>query len=248
MREESINWGRKIGVLTPATNLTVEEELWSMRQPGATLATARIVIEQVQWREPADLRRFVEGVVAAIPAAAAQAAQAAPDLLLLGISISVLWDGLGGNQALKARIREQTGLELVTPVDALERALRLFGAAKIGVVTPYPELADGKVVEFFAELGVEVLAQRGLRCRSSLEIGEVAAEPIRQAFAEVCVPGVEALVQLGTDLKAGRVGAQAEAELGVPVICVNPATWWHALRSLGISAPIEGWGALLARH
>ena len=93
-----------------------------------------------------------------------------------------MWDGLAGNQAVKARIREQTGLELVTPVDALERALSLLGAAKIGVVTPYPELADGKVAEFFAELGVEVLAQRGLRCRSSLEIGEVPAAPIRQAL------------------------------------------------------------------
>lgn len=248
MQQQSQNWGRKVGVLTPATNLTVEEELWSMRVPGTTLATARIEIAQVQWQAPADLRTFVHGVVAAIPAAIAQVAQAAPDILLLGISISVLWDGLAGNAALKAQARAASGLELITPVDALAQALRLLGATRIGVVTPYPELADAKVVEFFGALGVTVLAQRGLRCRSALAIGEVAAAPIRQAFAEVCVPGVDALVQLGTDLKGGRVGAQAEAELGVPVLCVNPTTWWHALRSLGIGATIDGWGALLAGH
>jgi maleate isomerase len=244
----SANWGKKIGLLTPATNLTVEDELWSMRVPGVTMATARITIEQVQWRAPEDLRTFVHGVVASIPAATAQAAQVAPDALLLGISVSVLWDGLAGNAAIKARAAAASGLELITPVDALERALRLLGATRIGVVTPYPEIADQKVVEFFGELGVEVVAQHGLRCRSALAIGEVGPEPIRQAFAEVCAPGVDALVQLGTDLKAGRVGAEVEAALGLPVLCVNPTTWWHALRSLEITDRIAGWGSLLEDH
>jgi maleate cis-trans isomerase len=65
-------WGVKFGVLTPATNLTVEDELWSMRVDGATVATARIVIDQVEWRAPQDLATFVEGVEKRIPDAITQ--------------------------------------------------------------------------------------------------------------------------------------------------------------------------------
>ena len=45
------NWGLKIGVMTPGTNLTVEEEFWSMRVRDATMATARIVIDEVDWTQ-----------------------------------------------------------------------------------------------------------------------------------------------------------------------------------------------------
>jgi maleate isomerase len=239
------NWGCKIGVLTPATNLTLEEELWSMRVPGTTFATARIAIARAQWRAPEDLRTFVHGVVDSIPAATAQVMQAAPDLLVLGISVSVLWDGRRGNDEVKVRAMADTGLEMVTPVDALVHALQRLGTSRIGVVTPYPELADPKVVEFFKELGVEVVVQRSLRCRSAREIGEVGPAAIHAALADACAPGVQAIVQLGTDLKAGRVGAQAEATLGLPVLCINPTTWWHTLRRIGITAPVPGWGRLL---
>lgn len=240
------NWGRKIGVLTPATNLALEEELWSMRVPGTTFATARIEIARAQWRAPEDLRTFVHGVVESVPAATAQVMQAAPDLLLLGISVSVLWDGLRGNKEVKVRAMADTGLEMVTPVDALAQALQRLAVSRIGVVTPYPELADRKVVDFFDELGVEVVVQRSLRCRSAREIGAVGPEAIHLVFADACVPGVQAIVQLGTDLKAGQAGAQAEAALGLPVLCVNPTTWWHALRRMGIATPVHGWGRLLA--
>lgn len=242
------NWGKKIGVLTPGTNLTVEHELWSMRVDGATIATARIMIEQIQWKTDDDLRKFVEGVTNQLPATTAQVMQVQPDILLLGIASSPLWDGLKGNKQIKQRAKKDTGLDLITPVDAMERALKVYGAKKIGVITPYPELADAKVVQFFAEFGVEVIAQKGLRCKSAQEIGEVPPAVVRAAFQEVCVPGVDVLAQLGTDLNTAVVAAQAELWLGKPVLAVNTTTWWCTLRHLGIKTQLQGWGSLLAEH
>ena len=240
-------WGRKIGVLTPATNVTVENELWSMRVDGATIATARIIIDAVDWTAPDGLQRFVEGVNARLPETA-QRLQCRPDSLLLGISSSNLWGGLEGNRQIKATIMKDTGLEMITPVDAMVEAQRTLKFTRIGVVTPYPAVADAKIVAFFKEFGVEVVAQKSLHCTNAIEIGEVSEEVLRESLREVNVPQAQALVQLGTDLRMARVAAQAECWLGKPTLSVNATTWWHCLRSNDIRSRISGWGQLLAAH
>ena len=247
MTNHSSNWGTKIGVLTPGTNLTVESELWSMRVADATMATARINIDQIAWNTDDDLRKFVEGVTNNLPSTTAQLMQTQPDLLMLGISISPLWDGLKGNAEIKARAKKDTGLDMITPVDGLQQALATLDARRIGVLTPYPELADAKVVQFFAEFGVEVIAQKGLRCKSAQAIGEVPLDVIAAGFREVCVDGVDAVVQLGTDLKTAVVAAQAELWLGKPVLAINSTTWWAALRHAGIRTRMPDWGVLFDR-
>jgi maleate isomerase len=60
--------------------------------------------------------------------------------------------------------------------------------------------------------------------------------------------GVDAIIQCGTNLAFAKVAAMAEFWLEKPVIAINTATYWHALRSMGIPDRIEGYGALLAQH
>ena len=43
------------------------------------------------------------------------------------------------------------------------------------------------------------------------------------------------------------VAADLERELGKPVIAINLATLWHALRVNGINDQVEGFGSLLAK-
>jgi maleate isomerase len=43
-----------------------------------------------------------------------------------------------------------------------------------------------------------------------------------------------------------RLAAAAELFLGKPVIAINTATYWHALRANGITDQQAGYGRLLA--
>jgi len=52
-----------------------------------------------------------------------------------------------------------------------------------------------------------------------------------------------------------NLGYRAYAELipelkqfGKPVIAINTATYWYALRQYGIKDKVRGWGSLLAEH
>jgi maleate isomerase len=59
---------------------------------------------------------------------------------------------------------------------------------------------------------------------------------------------VDAIVQVGTNLSMLRLAAAAERWLGKPVIAINAATYWHALRANGIEDRIGGFGRLLELH
>ena len=58
--------------------------------------------------------------------------------------------------------------------------------------------------------------------------------------------GINAIVQVGTNLSAVKLAAAAELWLGKPVIAINTAIYWQALRMNGIEDKIEGFGRLLA--
>ena len=45
-----------------------------------------------------------------------------------------------------------------------------------------------------------------------------------------------------------RLAAAAELFLGKPVIAINTATYWHALRACGIPDKRSGFGSLLEHH
>jgi maleate isomerase len=66
--------------------------------------------------------------------------------------------------------------------------------------------------------------------------------------AEEVSEGVDAVVQCGTNLAFAEVAALAEFWLEKPVVAINTATYWHALRSMGLEDRIDGFGSLLTDH
>ena len=55
-------------------------------------------------------------------------------------------------------------------------------------------------------------------------------------------------MQIGTNLSFARLSAAAELWLAKPVVAINTATYWHALRANGIADRLPGFGRLLAEH
>ena len=54
--------------------------------------------------------------------------------------------------------------------------------------------------------------------------------------------------QCGTNLSMVSLADEAERWLHKPVIAINAATWWMALRDNGITDQIRGAGSLLREH
>jgi len=88
----------------------------------------------------------------------------------------------------------------------------------------------------------------GLKCASPVLIAHVTRARLREAIERVNRGSVDAIVQVGTNLAMAELAAEAERWLAKPVIAINAATYWHALRQYGIKDKVYGWGALLEEH
>ena len=109
-------------------------------------------------------------------------------------------------------------------------------------------VADTQVRRFFADCGFEVVRLKGLKCASPVLIAHVTEPELRDAIHEVDGPEVEAIIQVGTNLAMARLAATAEFWLDKPVLAINTATYWWALRGNGIADKIDRFGSLLLDH
>jgi len=245
---DSLGWRKKFAVLIPSTNTSVQPEFEGMRPPGVTNHISRIRIPNIPLNNDADFSRLIQLIAGAQMEAVDSAMSCEPDLLVLGISAETFWDGYAASKKLKAELEAHTGLGVSMGSDAVENALKLYGAKRLGVVTPYQPVGDRNVARYFTEAGFEVAKIHGLKCNSPVAIAHVGEAELRDAIQAVDGPEVEAIVQVGTNLAMARLAPEAERWLGKPVIAINTAIYWHALRSVGITDKISGWGPLLERH
>ena len=109
-------------------------------------------------------------------------------------------------------------------------------------------VADAQVRRFFADCGFEVVRLNGLKCASPVLIAHVTEKELRDAILEVDGRDTEAVIQVGTNLAMARLAGIAEFWLDKPVLAINTATYWWALRRNGITDPIDGFGPLLRNH
>jgi maleate isomerase len=242
-----LGYRRKFGVIAPSTNTIVEPDFYSMTVPGVTAHFSRIHIRNQNMADDKGMEELLVQIRDEIAASCERVLTCEPDYMVMGMSAETFWGGVEGNRAFVKQIKGITGLDVATGAEACERALNLYGVKKIGVVTPYQPVGDENVIKFFSEIGFEVVAIKGLKCPTAVSIAHVTEDELRDAILEV-QPEADAVVQCGTNLSMVRLADEAERWLHKPVIAINAATWWMALRDNGIEDKVYGAGRLLRDH
>jgi len=246
---DSLGWRAKFAVVAPSTNTSVQPEYDSMRPRGVTNHFSRIAIPDTRVTDDASFMAMLENIRAATSEAVDAAMSMDPDDLVMGMSAETFWDGAEGAARMHAALQAQTGKKVAMGSHAVDAALAKFGSIKrIAIITPYMPVGDRQVQGYFEDCGYEVLALKGLKCASPRLIAHESETVLKRAVEEVNDAQVEAIVQCGTNLAFARVAGLAEFWLEKPVIAINTATWWWALRSNGIDDKVSGYGRLLEDH
>jgi maleate isomerase len=240
----------KFGVLAPSTNTSVQPEFDAMRPWGVTHHHSRLVIPDSRVSDDASFLVMMDSIRAALFPALEAVLTCDPDYVILGMSSETFWDGLEGSKKLERKLKRIAKRGLAMGSDACRAALAAYGRSirRLGVVTPYMPVGDRQVVRFFSECGYEVVNLHGFKCASPRAIAEVTPRELRAAIQRVNRGKVDAVVQVGTNLACAGVAAMAEFWLDKPVIAINTATYWYALRDYGIKDRVAGFGSLLAEH
>src|SRR6516165_5788074 len=246
---DALGWRMKFGVIAPSTNTIVQPEFDAMRPPGVTNHFGRIHIPNDPLRGDDDFARLIDTVRREMMAAIDRVMTCEPGHLVMGMSSETFWDGLDGSERLRERVEARAGVRVTMGSDAARQALAQYGSIqRIGVVTPYMPVADEQVRRFFTDCGFEVVRLEGLKCASPVLIAHVGESELRDAIRKVDGPEVEAVVQVGTNLAMARLAATAEFWLDKPVLAINTATYWRALRRNSMADKIDGFGSLLLDH
>jgi maleate isomerase len=247
---DSLGQRGKFGVLAPSTNTSVQPEFEAMKPWGITHHHSRLVIPDVKVSDDRSFMVMMDHIRGALLPALEAVLTCHPDFVVLGMSAETFWDGLQGAARMKRTLEKKAGCGVAMGSDACRAALRRYGRGirRLGVITPYMPVGDRQVRRFFTESGYEVVNLVGLKCRSPVLIAHESRQTLRDAIVKVNRGKVDAIVQVGTNLAMAGVAAMAEFWLGKPVIAINTATYWHALRQYGIKDKVQGWGSLLAEH
>ena len=247
---DSLGRRAKFGVLAPSTNTSVQPEFDAMRPWGVTHHHSRLIIPDSKVTDDKSFLVMMDGIREALFPALEAVLTCHPDYVVLGMSAETFWDGLEGSRQLQKKLDKVAKQGVCMGSDACRAALRAYGRSirRLGVITPYMPVGDRQVYRFFTECGFEVVNLLGLKCRSPVLIAHESKKTLRDAIKRVNRGKVDAIVQVGTNLAMAEVAAMAEFWLDKPVIAINTATYWYALRQYGIKDKVYGWGSLLAEH
>ncbi|QMW22305.1 maleate cis-trans isomerase family protein [Sandaracinobacteroides saxicola] len=241
-------WRGKFGCLAPSTNTIVQPDYDDLRVPGVTAHYSRILVRNMAVGSNEGFAALTDAISASVDAALDSVLTSEPDRIVMGMSAISFYGGVAGAEAFAARIGALARLPVNTGALATAAALRRFGVRRVAFFSPYFPNANAEVRRFYAECGFEVVADECLRCESPVAIAHVPVARCREVVLRLDGHAPDAIVQVGTNLSMLDFAASAEAVLGKPVIAINAATWWQALREHGVDDRIVGKGRLLGDH
>jgi arylmalonate decarboxylase len=185
----------------------------------------------------------VDGIV---PAAEYLAASGVGAIMVIGTSLT-FYRGADFHAELLEKLRAATGLPVSTMSQAVIDGLNSFGARRIAVATAYADDVNNRLKDFLAAHGFEVLALEGFGLFGFGEPGSKSEQDIIALGERVCAaaPDAEGLLISCGGLRTLGVARPLEQRCGIPVVASTQAAFWAALRLVGASGHLAGYGRML---
>jgi maleate isomerase len=246
MRRDVLGYRAKFAAIGPSTNTVVQPDFEAMRPPGVTCHYRPILTPNAKAISNETFKAGIDVIAANTMDAVRVAMTMEPDGFVMGMSSITFYGGVAGAQRFIRQVHEETGLKVSCGSVATAEALQRYGGVRrIAFLSPYWPVMNDIVRTYFQEAGYEVVRDVAMHASSWTGIATFTTAQCREALRRLDGDDIDALVQVGTNLSMVKLAAAAELWLGKPVVAINTATWWHALRTHGISDRIEGFGRLL---
>lgn len=230
--------GRRIGLLVPSSNTTVEPEFYRALPPHITVHVARLHLTQIT-------PESILGMVADLEAQSRGLASANVDVIVLGATAPSFLKGLGYDREIAQRIEKSSGKRATTTSTALIEAIHHLRLGRVVLGSAYDAKVNGIARAFLEANGTTVLDAQGLGLVDNLEVGRLEATTAYELAQRVDRPEADGIVLACTNWRTMDVIERLEQELGKPVISTTQVTLWAALRMLGETVGIPGYGRLL---
>jgi len=167
-------------------------------------------------------------------------------IMVIGTSLT-FYRGPQAHDRLLEQLRERTGLPVSTMSQSIIDGLREVGAKRVAVTTAYTDVVNQRLKELLAAAGIETLS---LKCFDLLEFGgpskKTEADIIELSSTAVASANeAEGILISCGGLRTLEVAKPLEDRHHIPVVSSATAAFWAAMRLVGESGRVSGYGRLL---
>ncbi|MGE0804675.1 MAG: hypothetical protein AB7L76_03910 [Burkholderiaceae bacterium] len=220
---------RRIGVLVPPANPTVELEYPVLCPAGAALHVMRLPIIA------GDLSARNQGYLDSYETTLRGFGSLKLDAVAIALTGAQYRIGYAADQALCERLSQAAGARVETASVALHRAIEHLGIRRISLVSPYPDWLTALAVRYWTDSGITV--DHVERFEDELVAYRVTTAEVAERLRGVQVHGDGAVILTGTGMQTIDAILQVGAGKGVPVLSSNLCSMWSLTRQLGATAP-----------
>ncbi len=155
------------------------------------------------------------------------------------------WLGFDADERLCRRITEATGIAACTSVLALNEILARTGVKRLGLVSPYTDDVQARIIANYRAAGIECAGEQHLGIRDNYSFSEVSEAQLCSMARAVARARPDAITVYCTNLRGAPLAEALEQELGIPVYDTISTVVWKSLRMAGTDPRrIHGWGRL----
>jgi maleate isomerase len=238
-----MGWRGRIGFMVPPGNPTVEPEMMALAPPGVSLHFHRMVVRGAtgtldgqEERNRSQIRHLDE--------TAEILAMVKPGVMVLAHTATSYTLGREGEAELVERLSARFGIPVITAFGSVVAALAHLQVSRVALGAPYGEDTTRQGKAHLEAHGFEVVNVARLPGVTNIydETPERAYLLARMADSRQA----QAVFLSGVGLPTLPVLAMLERDLGKPAFSSAAAMMWNALRTIGVAAPIAGYGSLLS--
>ncbi|MDO9441931.1 MAG: hypothetical protein Q7T73_13665 [Beijerinckiaceae bacterium] len=233
-------WRARIGYISPTVMEVLPYEFYRFAPDGVGLVGMTCGIDD--WRPD----EFEKGL-AQVKGAAGYLGSRSVDYIIHGGGPLVVARGKGYEEIIVREIETVSGVPATTGVRAGMEAMRHMGAQRIAIASCYPPGHNEALKNYLSSFGFEVVRAEGTNMPFKDIQKQSPADIIAFTRDVLAAAGPCDAVYLPCPQWQGAQAVEAiERETGVTAIAYTHANFFQAFSRLGIEAPIEGHGRLLA--
>jgi maleate isomerase len=247
-----VNRAYRIGQIVPSSNTTMETEIPAMLRAREAIRPERFTFHSARMRMKKVTQEELAQMDSASERCAIELSDARMDVLGYACLVAIMSQGHGYHRVSQERLERAArenggGAPVVTSAGALIDGLRLLGANRVSVVTPYMKPLTKLVVDYIENEGVEVVDSIALEIEDNLAVGARDPMALIDISRDVTTLGIDALV-LSACVQMPSLQAidQVEQRVGLPVISAATCTAFAMLVALGLEPVVPNAGHLLS--
>jgi maleate isomerase len=243
---------RRVGLLVPSSNTTMETEVPAILRRHTALCGNQFTFHSARMRmtevDPAQLAAMNRDA----DRAAVELADADVDVMAYACLVAVMAEGHGAHRAIEAHLGtiaadNSCPVPVLSSAGALVDAIQHLDARRVSIITPYKRPLTDLVVSYLEAEGIEVQDAISLEVSDNLAVGRLDPADLPDLAAKLDTRNSDAVV-LSACVQMPSLPAvpAAEHRTGLPVVTAAIATAWRTLRSLGLDPVAPDAGSLLS--